>query len=166
MWFRKIANNRWYHVAPKNRLDDIRLYGLKLNSEPHLSQASLGDFGSLYPSWPVFLCLNPQEYMNPDNVLIQVNTQGLPLVADLPTMIDGRYGDGGFFESQDGFEVSFHNPEAIPAPLNQFAYEDGLDISVSDLLDPNSEMCQMAIRATGTCACLSDISVDRLQFTE
>ena len=90
-----------------------------------------------WKDWPVF----------------EVDTHGLRLVADLPSLVDlgAVYSDGMLYVGRR------HELD----PLLSFSNHDGW-VEIEHLLDPDTDVAKVAIRLTGTAACLDDIQPGRL----
>lgn len=78
------------------------------------------------------------------------NSQGLPLVADLPSLIDH-----GALIDEDRV-LYWEEGETPPGNLPE-------EIEWDELTDPHDPIALQAIQATQSCACLTDISPQRLK---
>jgi hypothetical protein len=85
---------------------------------------------------------------------IDVDAAGLPLAADLVSLVDhgGRYLPEGY--------IQWRTPEAA-GPLAAFLDEHGC-VEIEHLLDPRSDMALAAIELTRTATCLATIGPERL----
>ncbi len=159
-------NNVWYHTTTKQNAQSILKNGLKVNSTPNYSQASLqymtnvyklppNDDGDVIGIVPVFLAKSPAPYDNDSNVVVlEVNVDGLKLVADIPTLVSnfGAYID-------ENYGIWFKKGD------NRYTDNEGdKEIMFKDLLNPDSAYCQEAINKTGTAAVMQDIPPNRIKI--
>ena len=101
-YLKENVGNTWYHTTTKQNAQSILKQGLKVNSAPHYSQASLQYMKDVYGVVPIFLAKSSRPYDNDSNVVVlAVDVTGLELVADIPTIasnfgayIDQNYGIG------------------------------------------------------------------------
>lgn len=147
------------HRTSADRLDRILAEGLRTDMPTALTDC--GNWAhAFYGLNPVFLAEPDAPFLEaqPDGgVLLEVDATALPLVADLPSLCDlgGRF-DEGWLIWRRGCE---------PKDLAEFLDEYG-GIEIEHLVDPRSDACRAAIRATGTTACLGPIAPDRLRVAE
>jgi hypothetical protein len=149
------VGNIWYHTTTKQNAQSILKNGLKVNSTPNYSQASLQYMKDVYGVIPIFLAKSPAPYDNDSNVVVlEVNVDGLKLVADIPTLASsfGAYIDenyGIWFKKGDNRYTNI---------------EEDKEISFEDLLNPDSAYCQEAINKTETAAVVQDIPPNRIKI--
>ncbi len=134
----------WYHRTTPDRLNEIKKNGLKINSKNGLTVAGEWSF-EYYKCRPIFLSQNPDNFNEDDAapVLIGVNIEGLPLVADLPSLVD-------FGANIDEDEIWFEDRDRT--------------LSYKKLVKSGSADARYAIKLTKSAACLIDIPTNRLQF--
>ncbi len=105
----------------------------------------------LYKCNPIFLSVKPDAYKVDGSVLLKVDVAGLPLVADLPSLVGVGYmleHDGMYLDDE---MVSENNEEM----------GEGL-LTYQTLLDPESGEAKFAIQTTESAACLQDIEPRRI----
>ena len=150
-----IENNIWYHTTTKRNAQSILKHGLKVNSTPNYSEASLEYMKTIYGVVPIFLAKSSRPYDNDSSVVVlAVGITGLELVADIPTLASnfGAYID-------ENFGIWFKEGD------NRYTdNEEDKEISFEDLLNPDSAYCQEAIEKTGTAAVVQDIPPNRIKI--
>ncbi len=135
------------HVTPCSRVGDILVGGLLPGQDAVLTEG--GHWArEWYGDSPVYLAVPGSPYVDavlaecPGSVVLDVDVEGLDLVADLPSLVDiGARIDGDLLWWEAGRE-----PDAL-AP-----YLDDGEVAIEDMLDPSSEACRAAILATGSAA--------------
>lgn len=136
---------RWYHRTTSDRVDAIQKNGLKIDSNTNLTISGDWSF-EIYGCRPIFLSnLHDMFYKEHASVLFEVNIVGLPLVEDLPSLVDA----GAYYDIDD-WSMWFHNSKS--------------EMNFDDLLNPQSRICRQAIRRTKTAACLTDIPPSHLRL--
>jgi len=144
------------HRTAEDRVDAILREGLRVDMPVNLT-----DCGTWAHDWygtnPVFLASPDARFMEAlegEGIPIEVDVVGLQLVADLPSLCDiGGMVDDGWIWWREGREP----PDLLP-----YLDENG-GIEIEYLLDPGTDACGAAIRATGTAACLEGIPPARLR---
>ena len=143
-----VKKTYWYHRTTIDRIESIRKYGLKINNENNLTGYATWIYKVCYECRPIFLSKSPNtQYVEHAPVVLKVDITGLPLVTDLPSLIE--YG-----ASFDESFMWFGEKDEI----------DDDDYLISDLLSPGSYDSKKFIRKTKTAACMIDIPVDRIIF--
>jgi hypothetical protein len=159
-----------YHVTSTLNAKKIEKEGLKINQPSNYSQQWISDYynGII----PIFLGYEPWGGRNGivSGAIIKVNTTGLNLVADLPSICDfgaevddTNYRSGSSTGKESGLWWS-EGDETQAGPLREFLDEEGC-VETGVLLE-NLEAIEAAILLTGTAACLEDISVDKIMNIE
>ena len=147
------------HRTPESNLAAILSEGLRVGMPVHLTDCGVWAH-DWYETNPVFLAFPEAPYVRaldegavPSLIEIEVDAEGLSLVADLPSLCDtGAMLDEGVLWWEEG---------RVPGPLLEFVDEGGA-IEIEYLLDPSTHVCRAAILATGTAACVSDVGPERL----
>jgi len=136
---------RWFHRTTLDRVPLIKQHGLQINSENNLTTAGEWAF-EVYDCRPIFLSRKPDtnDYKSHAPILLEVDVTGLPLVADLPALVDL----GAYYDIDDWC----------------MWFDTGPELSFDDLINPSSPVCLRAIRKTKTAACLTSIEPDRIRF--
>lgn len=103
----------------------------------------------------MYLSHKPQpQYLKYAPVLPKVDPQGLILVADLPSLVNhGAYYDEG--EGIIWFDSKTTPPGGLPA-----------EMQIEDLLIPGGHLTELAIRLTGSAACLDLIPPDLIELAK
>jgi hypothetical protein len=135
---------RWFHRTTSDRVDSILQHGLKVGSEINLTLGGDWSF-EVYGQRPVFLSKSPDMfYKEHAPILLEVDTTGIELVADLPSLVDA-----GAYYDLDEWCMWFKGSDA--------------ELSFDDLLNPYADECKEVIRRTGTAACLTDIPPNHIR---
>lgn len=160
--YRKLARLPvMYHVTSTSNAKKIEKEGLKINQPSNYTQQWISDYydGVI----PIFLGYEPWGGRNGIvlGAIIQVNTTGLNLVTDLPSLCDfgaevDETNDNGLWWSE--------GDETQAGSLKEFLDEEGF--VETDVLLENPEAIEAAMLLTGTAACLEDISVDKIMNIE
>jgi hypothetical protein len=159
-WYKKAALNipRMYHSTSAQRFPTIQSEGLKVNSEWDKTtggqQLVETGYGGVKP---IFLSKRSREFFEEGDVVLEVNTEGLPLVADLPSLYDR-----GAYMDEEGMWFEEHY---TPFEFIDLVDENGM-LFYDDLTNPNSEVSQIAIIFTGTAACMVDIGPERIRVIQ
>lgn len=147
------------HFTRPDNVSGILECGLSTDMEPDGAKG-LDWVQAFYETSPFYLTTEGSDFTQvygeagwSEYACIEVDTTGLPLVADIPSLVDkgARYDTGLLYVKRS---------EAL-APLVAFADEYGW-IEIEHLVDPRSDAAAAAIRITGTAACLSPIAPDRI----
>lgn len=148
------AKDFWYHTTTRKNLEKIAIEGLKVNSKPNYSIASLEYMKNVYGMVPIFLAKSSRPYSEDraDSVVLKIDVRGLELAADIPTLAShfGAYveEDHIWFESDDRRAPRWGRKED--------------NITFEDLL--RGHFKEDAIKTTGTCAVMQDISPSRIKL--
>jgi hypothetical protein len=149
----------YLHFTHPYNVDSILSDGIRNDREANGAQG-IEWVLAFYDENPVYLTTEDSEFIGayrdgpwPDYACFEVDPRGLPLVADLPSLVDkgARYEEGMLYVGRRG-EL---------APLLAFADEDGW-IEIEHLVDAGTDAARVAIEVTGTAACLARIPPDRL----
>lgn len=149
----------FFHYTRPDNIDEILGKGLQIGREPEGGKG-LEWVLEFYDENPVYLTLETSEFIEAyrealwaGHACFEVETIGLSLVADIPSLVDkGAKYDGGLL---------YVGKRAALEPLLPFADEYGW-IQIEHLIDPNTDVSAAAIKVTGTAACLSSIPPGRL----
>ena len=146
--WRKFLNERiMYHSTSPENVEAILSQGLEAGRESAHTQAGAWA-DEHYGTRPVYLSVEKGKY---EGVPLAVNTAGMPLLADLPTLVD----HGANVEE----EVLWWNEGEAPEALEP--YLDNGELQIFDLLN-DSEVIQAAINTTGTAAALKNIPPENI----
>ena len=147
--WRKFLNERiMYHSTSPENAEAILSQGLKVGRESaHTKAGSWAD--EHYGTRPIYLSVEQGKY---EGVPLAVNTAGMSLLADLPTLVD--YG------ANVEEEILWWNEGEEPPELEP--YLDNGEIQIFDLLN-DPEVIQAAINTTGTAAVLKDIPAENIK---
>tara|TARA_Y100000310_G_scaffold99950_1_gene97821 strand:+ start:2568 stop:3092 length:525 start_codon:yes stop_codon:yes gene_type:complete len=146
-----IRESLMYHSTAPDNVSAIQLAGLQIGRESaHTAAGSWAD--DHYNTRPIYVSVERGKYTGQP---LEVDTSGLTLVADLPTLVDS----GANVEE----EVLWWDEGAEPPALVPFL-EMG-EIQIFDLLN-DPDVIQAAINTTGTAAVLEDIPPDRIRISE
>jgi len=145
-----------YHRTKVKNLKGIQKEGLKgMHTLNGLTEAgSWAD--KYYGKRPIYLSLDPERFETDGDLLLQINVDGLDLVADLPSLVDHA---ANIDEDNDGI---WWEEGQEPDSLVQFIHPETEDIHIDDFLNPNSPVAKAAIDLTQTAATLSDIKPSRI----
>lgn len=152
-----LAQQFMYHITTAENAEKILQEGLKINSpERTLTVSTFKDWAQeIYGAWPIFLSADNYGWVEDDPDLpavLRVDTSGLPLVADIPSLMDtGAQLDVDYVWWEEGFEFD----------QLRDVIDDGV-LYYKDLLDPNSPVAKAAIELTQTAAVLEDIPPERI----
>ena len=148
-----VSPQKVYHTTTKGRLDSILTQGLRVNSEKGFSTASLNWMKGAYGMIPIFVSLEPGKYKEEtDGVILEIDTSGLELVADIPGLSDiGAYIEDEYIWFEEGDE---------PFEMNE---EDEGQIYFRDLINPDNEYCQKSIEETETAAIMENIPPTKIK---
>lgn len=153
------GNQYWYHTTSEKNLERIKKEGLKIN--PGIvgkSYESLNWMKDVYGMIPVFLSKNPGHYKR--GVVLKINTKGLPLVADVPSLTDW-----GAQLVEDGDRL-FFDEEDTPEELWDYVDPSTGEILYSDLVNPNNPATKAVIELTDTVAVMENIEPWRIEVTD
>lgn len=135
----------WYHRTTQDRLDNILQHGLRVGSEPNLTDGGEWSF-QIYGSAPIFLSKSANTFYAPHApILLAVEVSDLKLVADLPSLVD----HGAYYDESEGV-MWWKNSD--------------VEYSFDELLTSNSAACDMAIQLTGTAACFQSIPTSAIRL--
>jgi hypothetical protein len=155
-WYKKAQNTTiMYHNTPANLVPQILKEGLKINSPYIKSQASQWFIPKIYKMNPIFLTLQPQKFKEEGDITLAINTTGLKLVADIPSLTNY----GAYYSEDEGM---WFKTGTTPPELIDLEDEEGM-IYYWDLLDPDGKTAETSIQFTQTAACMSDISPERIK---
>lgn len=148
------------HLTPPDRVASILSEGLQTGREPELTTDAIWTVG-YYGTNPVFLAREDSDLVEflidgpwREHAILDVDVEGLQLVADLASLIDR-----GARHDEDGY--LFWTPSKLPEQMRPYVDQDGA-LEIEFLLDPETDACKAAIRLTGTAASLSPIPTSRL----
>lgn len=149
------------HYTHPDNVDSILRNGLTVDNATGAGRG-LEWVLAYYETNPVYLTLGHSEFIEAyletewaDYSCFEVDTAGVPLVADIPSLIDkGAKHDSGWL---------FVKKRAALEPLLPFADCHG-SLEIEHLLEPETHACSAAIAITRTAACLSPIEPHRLNL--
>jgi hypothetical protein len=147
--FRKFLNERiMYHSTSPENAKAILSQGLEVGRESSHTQAGAWA-DEHYGTRPIYLSAEQGKY---EGVPLTVNTAGMTLLSDLPTLVD--YG------ANVEEEILWWNEGEEPEALEP--YLDNGELQIFDLLN-DPEVIQAAINTTGTAVVLSDIPAENIK---
>ena len=150
---RLIEGQLMYHSTDSKNVGSIQQDGLAVGRESsHTLGGSWAD--SYYGTRPIYLSVEKGKYAGTP---LTVDTSGLALVADLPSLVDT-----GAYQEEEGM---YWDEGSEPAQMIDIVDEDGI-VYFDDLLSPGSAASEAAIEITGTAAVLENIPPNRIQLTE
>jgi len=142
-----------YHSTDPKNAAAIQQSGLEVGRESvHTTGGEWAD--KHYGTRPVYVSVQKGKY---EGKPLAVDTSGLDMVADLPSLVD----TGAYIEEEGMWWDEGSEPEDV---LN-FIDENGM-IYYEDLVSPGHPVAQAAISATGTAAVLENIPPERIQIME
>jgi len=142
--------SQMFHSALEKNLSKIKANGLQVGSATNLTLAgSWAD--EFYKTRPIYLSLKKGKF---EGSPLLVNTRGLDLVADLPSLVD----TGAYIEEDSMWWKEGEEPKYLLPFM-----EDG-EIFIDEFLVPNSSIVAAAIKTTNTAVSLTDISPDRIRY--
>ena len=133
----------WHSTAPEN-IEIILSNGLQVGRESANTMAGAWA-DEFYGTRPIYLSAEKGKY---EGTPLAVNTSGLGLVADLPTLVDT-----GAYQEEEGM---YWDEGSEPQQMIDIVDEDGM-VYFDELLSPGSAAAQAAIDLTGTAAVVQDI---------
>lgn len=143
-----------YHSTDPKNVGSIQQDGLTVGRESaHTLGGAWAD--EFYGTRPIYLSVEKGKYTGTP---LAVDTSGLALVADLPSLVDA----GAYQEEKEGM---YWDEGSEPAQMIDIVDEDGM-VYFDDLLSPGSAAAEAAIEITGTAAVLDNIPPQRIQLTE
>ena len=152
----KISQNTipfMYHVTSEQNVSLILKEGLKANRQQNgFTERWIGEYyrGRI----PIFLSIEPWTVGN-NFKAIKINTSGLRLVADIPSVVDNF----AHYDEDNGVLWWEEENEHFAGSLVEYM-EDG-EISIDELLT-SGEIIEAAIDITDTAAVLEDIPPERI----
>jgi hypothetical protein len=145
-----------YHVTHRKFLDNIARKGLLPNQPPMFSRQSSGYVREVYGMIPIFVSLDKPLYGIGDRnfVVLKIYVNGIPLVADIPSLIDrgAHLEENGIWFDDNKRQFGLKETE-----------DDDL-IYYEDLLDPTTRDCMRSISLTGTAAIMQPIEPRRIRL--
>lgn len=146
--WRKFLNERvMYHSTSPENVEAILSQGLEAGRESAHTQAGAWA-DEHYGTRPIYLSAEQGKY---EGVPLTVNTAGMTLRADLPTLVD--YG------ANVEEEILWWNEGEEPEALEP--YLDNGELQIYDLLN-DPEVIRAAINTTGTAVVLDDIPAENI----
>jgi hypothetical protein len=143
--------NKVYHTTSRDRLDSILKQGLKINSKENFSVGSLSWMKDAYKMIPIFVSIEPMKYKDDNSVFLEIDTTGIDLVADIPSLVDnGAYVEDNYV----WFEMGKNVIDPIDEPEQIF---------FDELTDPYNEYCKKAIEVTKTAAVMENIPPTKIK---
>lgn len=157
----------WYHTTKKENVASILEDGLKINQNSNFSEASkewaseaYGELIAVFRKTsvtPIYLSKNPGLYKGQeDGVILKVNTLGLKLLPDLPSLVD----NGGYL-TEDGIYFEKQN---TPKFMKIKKYKNGEATFIQFLTD--QKLIEGSIQLTETAAVLKNIEANRISIFE
>ena len=150
--------SKMYHVTNKNNVDSILKYGLLINKEYYMTDG--GKWSTeVYGLNPIYLSMNPdktakQKLKTKEDVIFEVDVNGLELVADLPALVDW----GAYIDDSQEF-IWFEKRVKI----RKYEDEDGC-IYFEDLLNPDLIVTEDSIKMTKSAAVMTNINPKRIKL--
>jgi len=159
-----IGREIWYHLTTPGRAEIIEEEGLKVNQETCLTTETGEWAKEHYGICPIYLSLEPYikreelpEWDLENAALFEVDVTGMPLVADLQTLIDK-----GAMVDQDSEKLWWEENEE-PEMLKGFL-DDG-SIEISRLLN-DPDVIGAAIQTTRTAATIEDVLPEQIKRSD
>ena len=150
---RLIEEQLMYHSTDSKNVSSIQQDGLAVGRESsHTLGGSWAD--SYYGTRPIYLSVEKGKYAGTP---LAVDTFGIDLVADLPSLVDT-----GAYQEEEGM---YWDEGSEPAQMIDIVDENGM-VYFDDLLSPGSAASEAAIEITGTAAVLENIPSNRIQLIE
>ena len=151
-----------YHTTKSKYLVSILTNGLKVNSQ----EWGILDPGSeeIYRAYgfkPIFLAIGRPWNSEEDDVVLKVDASELNIVADIPRLIDYLPVSEGE-HSLDWEDYAESSDVPFWSRSMRVYFEEGVGLPVSELLDPNSQLCKDALRLTHTGVSLEDIPASKI----
>ena len=151
-----VVDSFWYHTTSPENVESIMANGLKINSAKGKSRGSLDWMKEAYGGViSIFLSKDSGRYKN--GIVLKVDVSGLSMVADIPGLIDF----GGLL-TDDGNGMWFEE-ESTPEEFWDIVDPRSGEIDFTELRTTGSSASEAAIKVTGTCAVMEDISPDRIK---
>ena len=146
---RLIEGQLMYHSTDPKNVGSIQQDGLLVGRE---SAQTLGGAWAdeFYGTRPIYLSIEKGKYAGTP---LAVETSGLALVADLPSLVDT-----GAYQEEEGM---YWDEGSEPAQMIDIVDEDGM-VYFDELLSPGSAAAEAAIEITGTAAVLENIPPNRI----
>ena len=151
-----------YHVTHKDNVESILKYGLLINKEYYMTQG--GEWATeIYGCNPIFLSkfidkTVKQQLKYDDDVIFEVDVEGLGLVVDLPSLIDH-----GAYVNDDMTEFYWSEGEE-PDELLKYLDPDEGSIDFNSLLNPYNYVTSVVIELTGSAAILHNIVTEKIKL--
>jgi len=146
--WRKYLNERvMYHSTSPENVEAILSQGLQAGRESAHTQAGAWA-DEHYGTRPIYLSVEQGKY---EGVPLTVDTAGMDLLSDLPTLVD----NGASVEGETLWWEEGEEPQALEP------YLDNGEIQIFDLLN-DPEVIQAAIATTGTAVVLKGISPEQI----
>jgi hypothetical protein len=156
--FENFSNIKYmYHVTKKSNLDSIKSKGLLINQPYYMTYG--GSWATdVYGCNPIFLSKYPtktekQDLVMIDDIILKVDITNLPLVVDLPSLID----HGARVSDDEDFVYWRENRE--PKEIVDCLDENG-EVYFDDLLNPDYYAIDKFIKLTGSAAVMINIPPD------
>lgn len=141
-----VQQNVMYHVTKSTNIENILKNGLLINQEYAMTEGGYWAT-DVYGVNPIFLSIKSTEtnsqklLLDEFDTVLEVNVDGLELVADLPSLVDhGAYISDDCLYWMEGEE---------PEELIDFLDEDG-QLYFEDLLNPDPILIDELINLTGS----------------
>lgn len=162
----EVESNIWYHTTSKGSLQSIKEGGLKINSPFNYSAGSKGFVRDIYGMNPIYLSKEQEAYKG--DVVLSVDTSGLPLVVDVPTII-GKF---GAYLTRDRKGIKFDlNDLYFHKELYNFLTTSDIEgfkgsglVPYDRLLNPNDPIAKGIINISKTAAVMQDIPSDKIKI--
>ena len=136
-----------YHSTSPENVEAILSQGLQAGRESAHTQAGAWA-DEHYGTRPIYLSVEQGKY---EGVPLTVDTAGMDLLSDLPTLVD----NGASVEGETLWWEEGEEPQALEP------YLDNGEIQIFDLLN-DPEVIQAAIATTGTAVVLKGISPEQI----
>ena len=150
-----------YHVTKSENLENILQNGLLIN-QPYAMTEGGAWAEEAYGVNPIFLSEKPNEttkqtlLLGDFDTILEVNIDGLELIADLPALVDhGAY-------IGDNAEFLYWEEDEEPEEIIDLLDENG-EIDMETLLDPGSWGMDDIIELTGSAAVLQNIDPSKIR---
>ena len=144
-----------YHNTSVSNLESILENGLLINKDYNKSQKSQDFIKDIYGLNPIFVSLDPNKFKEENDVTLKINTSGIDLVADIPSLYVEA---GGYYNN----EMRWMYFEDSPESLKQYLKEDNVAL-YEDLLFPHDPLTNECIKLTRSAAVMENIKPEYIE---
>jgi len=153
------------HYTTKSNINDILKNGLKVNSQPELTEQAGIITNEYYKNYsdnkPLFFAIEKDNKRNifssQSDYALTINIKPDHLSADLQSLVD--YGLVFCDDNETCFFDDFKSKTFLM--LREYPELSGI-MDIKDLLDPENELCELAKKLTGSGTCFSNINSKKI----